>query len=583
MLFADVAGYFSRLEATSSRNKMVEILAELFGAAGAGELDRLIYLTQGRVGPAFEKVEFGVGEALAAEAIARAAQAPRAEVKAAFAELGDYGLVAERLLPAEAPSLPVVEVFDRLRAVAGEAGQGSQTRKVDLLAELLGQVSAAEARHLMRIPLGQARLGVGDPTMLDALSFATAGDKSLRKTLERAYNLCSDLGQVARALRSGGVPAVEAIGVQVGNPVRSALAERANSAEEIVRRLGQCAVEPKLDGFRAQVHRDGDTVRVFSRNLEDFSEMFPEIAEAARTRLTSETAIFEGEAIAYDAGTGEYLPFQVTVQRRRKHGIEAMQQQVPLRLSAFDLLYVGGEDITGEPWHERRRRLEALIRPDETLTVNDRIVTDDSAELDAYFNDTVSRGLEGILAKRLDAPYQAGARNFNWIKLKRAYQGHLQDTVDCVVVGYWYGRGARAQFGIGSLLTAVYDRDADTFRTVARLGSGLSEVGWLEMRQRLDALAIPHRPARLESLVEPDVWTEPKWVVEIQADEITRSPVHTAGRTETELGFALRFPRLRSIRDADRDPESATTVTEIAEMYAAQTSRATRTQPEDEG
>lgn len=575
MLFAEVACYFARLDATSSRNTMVEILAEMFRAAADDEIDKLIYLTQGRVAPAFEKVEFGIGEALAAEAVACAAGTAREAVREAFGRLGDYGLVAAGLLAAEAPSLPVVEVFERLRELTRIEGEGAQARKIDLLAGLLGAMSSAEARTVMRIVLGKLRLGVGDPTMMDALSFATTGDKSLRKTLERAYNLCSDLGRVALALRGGGVPAVEAIGVVVGNPVRPALAERSSGVEEILRRLGRCAVEPKLDGFRAQVHRDGETVRVFSRNLEDFSEMFPEIVAAARA-LGCRSAIFEGEAIAYDTATGEFLPFQVTVQRRRKYAIEKMQQKVPLRLAAFDLLYLDGEDVTGQPWTERRRRLEALIAAGDTLSVNEALITGDAAEFDAFFNDVVSRGLEGIVAKRLDAPYQAGSRNFNWIKLKRGYQAQLQDTVDCVVVGYWYGRGQRAQFGIGSLLTAVYDPERDLFCTVTRLATGLSDAGWVEMRARLDQIAIPHRPARVESLIEPDVWVEPVWVVEIQADEITRSPVHTAGRTETELGYALRFPRLKSVRDADRTPESATTVEEIKRLYSLQARRTTR-------
>lgn len=577
MKFSRLAEYFSQLEATSSRNRMVEVLAEMFRDAQGEEIDKLVYLCQGRLVPFYEPLEFGVGEGLAAEALAKYADVSKTEVKERYSRLGDYGLVALELPPRASAGLDVVAVYDELWQIATASGAGSIARKTDLLADLLSKMGGEEAKHLLRIVLGRLRLGIGDPTVMDGLSFAKVGDKSLRKFLERAYNMCSDLGYVAKVfwpLEGEDVAAgLDGISVVVGKPVRPAAAERASSAAAIIQRLKRAAVEPKYDGFRCQVHRNSDAVRIFSRNLEDFSDKFPEIVEAVASQVTAAQAIFEGEAIAYNPQTGDFYPFQITVQRKRKYGISEMQERIPLKLVAFDLLFVDGEDYTVKPYWERRRRLQEVICPGEVLSVTEVLETSDPTELEAFFADKVQRGLEGIVAKRLDAAYQAGARNFNWIKLKRSYQGQLQDTIDCVVVGYWWGRGQRTQFGIGSLLTAVYDEEADRFYTIARLGTGLTELEWVQIREALDKLKVEEKPARVEALVVPDVWVEPRYVITVQADEITRSPIHTAGRQGNELGFALRFPRMVDFIREDKSPEQATTVHEIFEMFEAQGKR----------
>jgi DNA ligase-1 len=569
--------YLAGLEATSKRNEMVSTLADLFKQADGEEIDKIIYLCQERLVPAFEPLEFGIGEALAGAALAKAtagdglfAAHSQAEVKRLYREMGDYGSVAERLLPAEGAGLTVAEVYNHLYAVATASGEGAVAQKTDLLGGLLRQLSAREARYTLRIPLGKLRLGIGDPTIMDGLSFARSGDKTLRPAIEHAYNVCSDLGYVAKVFWAGGMAALEHLAVQVGKPVRMALAERARSAKEIVDRLGVCSIEGKYDGFRCQVHYDGQKVRIFSRNLEETTSMFPDLADGVRQQVQARSIIFEGEALAYDPQTDDFLPFQVTVQRKRKHDIGAMQVKLPLRLVAFDLLYLNGEDRTAEPLTTRRDLLRSVISPGEKLQLSESIVTGDAATLDRFFLEEITHGLEGVMAKRLDAPYQAGARNFNWIKLKRSYQGELSDTMDCVVIGYFRGRGARAAFGIGALLTAVYDNENDRFLTVAKIGTGLSDEEWVGMRELLDGISTPTKPARVEAIIEADVWAEPRYVVELQADEITRSPLHTCGRGSGEVGYALRFPRVKGFIRDDRRAEDATTEREILEMYRMQ-------------
>jgi DNA ligase-1 len=570
MKFSQLADYFEKLEATAKRNEMVALLAELFKSLSPEEINKVSYLCQERLVPNYEKIEFGMSEKLIARSLSKALGKDENEIWSLYKEMGDLGLLAQEYIKTKGDVLEILEVYNRLLDIATTAGKGSVEKKTDELAKLFSLASGKEAKYISRIVLGRLRLGIGDPTVLDAFSYAYCGDKSLRPVIERAYNLCSDLGLVGYTLFSKGLDAIKDFKVQVGKPIRMALAERLPTAEDIIAKIGRCSVEPKFDGFRCQIHKDGKDIKIFSRNLEDNTEMFPDLVDGARKQINSEKAIIEGEALAFNEEAQEFYPFQVTVQRKRKYQIETMMIDLPLKLFAFDLLYLDGEDYTSRPYIERKEKLGKLILPGNVIMVADYIITDDPKELDAFFENAIGSGLEGIVAKRLDAPYQAGARNFNWIKLKRSYKGELTDTVDLVILGYYVGRGARAKFGIGSLLAGVYDSETDTFKTIAKIGSGLTEDEWVKMKNILDEIKVDKKPSRVISVLEPDVWVEPRYVVEVRADEITRSPVHTAGKDEGELGYALRFPRVERFIRVDRVPEDATTVKEIQEMYDMQ-------------
>jgi DNA ligase-1 len=440
--------------------------------------------------------------------------------------------------------------------------------KIKLLTQLLNNSTPLEAKFLARIPLGMLRLGIGDPTILDAFSVKMGGDKKLREPLERAYNLCSDLGLVAEVLWKGGMKGIEKFKIKAGNPIRSALAERLPSAEEIIEKLGKCAVEAKYDGFRIQVHRSGKNVQLFSRRQENTTHMFPEIVKAV-SQLPQKELIMEGEALSYNEETAEYYPFQMTIQRKRKHDVGEMAKEYPLKLFIFDVLYADGKDYTEEPFEKRRKLVEKIVKPGKVLMHSEMIVTDKADRLDEFFHDCVSRGLEGIIAKDLHAPYVAGARKFAWIKLKRSYKGELSDTIDVTIVGYYRGTGIRAKFGFGGFLGAVYDEKEDMFKTITKCGSGFSEEQMVKLRELLEKIKVKSKPARVDSLLEPHVWTEPKYVVSIMADEITESPMHTAGR-KRDTGYALRFPRMVNWIREDKKPEDATTVEEIVKMYKQQ-------------
>ncbi len=573
MQFRELANGFARLEAAGGRLEAVRILTELFARTTPVELERVVYLLQGQLRPVYEGVEFGMAERLLVRALGRAYQSSEESVARQLARRGDLGLVAEALT--EAPRrtrLTVGEVYRRLSDVAGAGGAGAVERRIKLLAELLRRCAPIEARYLVRIVQGRLRLGIGDATVIEAAAAGALGDRRHKGLIEKAYNVRSDLGGVVRLAYARGARGLAGITPRVGVPIRPALAQRLPSAQAIVTRLGRVQVEPKYDGFRLQLHRNGARVWAFSRSLENVSEMFPELTAALRRQLRVRTAILEGEAVVHDPATGRFLPFQVTMTRKRKHRVAEVAKRHPLRFFAFDLLYAAGRNYLPRPQAERSRRLAELLRttPRGALCVTESRTTESGAELQSYFERMIRHGLEGVVAKRPDAPYRAGARGYDWVKLKRSYQSKLRDTLDVVLVGYLVGRGKRAALGVGSFLAAVYDPRRDRFRTVAKIGSGTSEAEWKALRARLDRQAVPSRPRRVDSAITPDVWVEPKIVVEVLADGITRSPLHTCGRSGAEPGYALRFPRMLDGVRTDKAPEDATTEREVLQMYRMQ-------------
>ncbi|TME13292.1 MAG: ATP-dependent DNA ligase [Chloroflexi bacterium] len=570
MKFSELAAQLDQMEATRSRNELVRILSDVYRACSADELGPVTYLTQGRLAPFFEPVEIGLGERLLMTAIAAAYGVPKEEVIRLNRQTGDLGVTAMRLAPAspgESPS--IVDVHRRLSQIAAAGGAGSQLQKLDIFTALLGDLDATSAKHLVRITLGKMRLGIGDPTVLEALSLATKGDRSLRPLLEAAYNRTSDLGLIARTLREAGETGLDALKVRAGQPLRPQLAERLPNPEAVIKKLGTVGVQPKYDGLRVQIHKDAGEVSIFSRNLESMTEMFPELVAAA-SGLAVESVILDGEAIAYNPASEEYVPFQETSARRRKEGIKEFATRAPMRAFIFDAMFRDGSDLTPLPYERRFEIVQEMLNDSDTLLTAPLMRTDSADVLTRELLEYISRGLEGVVAKRLDSPYQAGARNFNWVKLKRNTSGQLNDTIDVVLLGYYGGKGKRAEFGAGALLAGVYDSEKDEFVTISKLGTGLSDQGWRGIHQRLTSLEVAEKPARVKSLLIPDAWLEPAIVVEVLADEITPSPRHTAGMTGDRPGFALRFPRIVSLRTEDKKPEDATSVREIREMFELQ-------------
>jgi DNA ligase-1 len=573
-----MAEAYRDLEQVSSRLALTERLAALLARTPDGLLPAVCYLCQGLIAPEFAGVDLGLAEKLAVRVVATTAGVDAGQVAVLVRETGDLGQAAERLLiPGRsgwAASLEVTDVVGTLREIAAAGGAGSQGRKLELLAGLLAQATPLEARYLLRLVTRNLRLGIGTPTILDALAQVHAGGKAARPVLERGYNICCDLGKVAGTLVNGGLAAVEQLRVQPGNPVRVMLAQRLAEADQILARLGgRCAAEYKYDGVRIQAHRTADgTIELFTRRLEQISAQFPDVVELLRAGLRPAEAILEGEVVAYDAAAGELRPFGEVMLRRRKHGIEQAIRDVPVGLFCFELLYADGEDLTMLPYPRRRAALEAAVALSPRLRLTTAAKITGPAMLDAMFAQAVTDGCEGLVCKSTgpDSAYQAGARGWQWIKLKRDYRTELSDTVDLVVIGAFAGRGRRA--GVyGAVLLAAYDADADVFRAVTKCGAGFSDADLAALPARLAPLQSPRKPARADARQEPDVWFEPGLVLEVLSAELTLSPNYTAawGQIRDDAGLAMRFPRFTGRWRDDKTPEDATTTSELTELFRA--------------
>jgi len=589
--YSVLADAYEKLEATTKRLEMHDILVDLFKQTPKDVVDKVVYLTQGKLHPDWMGMpEIGVAERMAVRALAMATGSTEGQVESKFKELGDMGLVAEELMKNKrimklfSQPLTVERVYKTLDQIAMESGPGSVDRKIRRLVGLLGDASPKEAKYLMRTVLGSLRIGVGDMTVLDALAEAYTGSKENRPLLERAYNLTSDLGYVARVVAEKGLEGISGIKPVLGKPIRMMLAQRLSSAQEIVEKLnGMCAAEYKLDGERMQIHKKGDEVWIFSRRLENITHMYPEVVEMARNQIKVEEAIVEGEGVAYDPNTGELRPFQELMRRRRKYKIEEMMKEIPVSVFLFDCLYVDGKDLTVEPYPVRREWLSKVVEETDTFKLTPQLVTDDPAALESFFDKAVSEGCEGLVVKSTsqESIYRAGARSWLWVKLKRSYQSKMIEPVDLVVVGAFMGRGRRAGT-YGALLVAAYDHEADVFRTVCKVGSGFTDEELKALPEKLKPYRIPHRHARVDSILEADVWFEPKVVIEVIGDEITLSPVHTCalGAIREGSGLAIRFPRFTGRWRLDKGPEDATTVKEILDMYRAQLRRIEEAAPQ---
>ena len=588
MFFKQFASVLSEMESISSRLAITEKLAGLFSELSVEEIAVVPYLLQGRVAPAFSGIEFGMAEKSVVKAVSLALQIDHKDFIREVLRVGDVGQAIEKargeFTSFEQEDLTLLHVYGELKRITEATGNGSQEIKAKILALLFAKLDPLSCRYLSRIPVGQLRLGASDVTILDALSWMLTGNKSLRVQMEKAYQVRPDLGYICAQIKSHGIKGIEKVKPEVFSPILMMKAERLSSGAEIIEKIGPCIIEPKYDGLRLQIHiqkfqvpplHAGQanskfqtkqltipySVKIYTRGLEVVTHMYPDIVQSVQKDIKCESCIIEGEALGYDSENEKFLPFQETMQRKRKHDIADAAIRIPIRLMSFDLLYLDGESYLSKPLSERKQRLESVISSkSSTIKLSPMIEIGDPQEIEKYFDTYIADGLEGIMAKKPDSIYKPGAREFSWVKLKRSYSSKVNDTIDCVVMGYDAGKGKRAAFGIGAVLVGVYDQKQEKFVTIAKIGTGMTDEEWRTLKVQSTKYKVQSTPEEYEVVKEMgcDVWVEPHIVLEIRSDEITQSKLHTSG-------WSLRFPRLERFR-TDKKPEDATTKEEIEKM-----------------
>lgn len=588
MIISEFSAYLSKLEAESSRLQKTEILAGLLAQLDQQELTPALYLLQGRLVPEYDSLEFQLSEKMVLRALAEwqttrsqsqtktdlfgagAAEEQVTQLHQLYKKLGDVGDVAATLIDRTSSHLSLTEYYDWLVKVARVEGVGSQAEKITQLVELFDQLDTLSCKYSCRLIIGKLRLGFSTMTLLDALSWSIYGNKSVSKQLELLWQKRADIGKLAQDFytltKQDQVLSPDKVTVELGVPIVPALCQRLNSAQEIIDKLGSVYAEPKFDGMRLQVHIDQSTstphIKAYTRNLQEVSTMFPELATVAKG-VTAQQIILDGEIIGFDPITDSLVAFQESSTRRRKHGVTVKADQLPMRFFVFDVLFMDGEELLRTPLSERKIILQKVLKKNSNLAVADYINTTDAATLAAFHTEQLAAGFEGAVIKKNDSFYHSGRKGWHWVKIKEpeGTTGKLTDTVDAVVMGYYRGKGKRAEFELGSLLLGL--PDGEVIKTISKLGSGLSEHNSAQLMSLFAQLKQEEMPTNYQVATElhPDVWLYPQLVVEVAADELTTSKLHSVGK-------ALRFPRLLSIR-GDKSVEQATKVEELAEIEVA--------------
>lgn len=578
MDFAILADAFNKMESTRKRLELTQYLVELFEKTPQEVIARIVYLLQGKLRPDFEGIELGVAEKLAMRAISKSSGIPIKKIEDEYRKGGDLGHAASVILEQKTQTTFLVEditverVYETLFKIAKLEGARSQDMKIKYISSLLNDANPLEASFILKILLGTLRLGVAENTVMDALAIAFSGNKENRKILEHAYNVSSDLGKVAETISEKGLEGVEKFQVTLFNPVRPMLADRVKSQEESVERLGNnFAAEYKLDGERVQLHVEGDKVVLYSRSLENISSYYPDIIEKIPKSIQADNAILEAEAVAVNENTGEFLPFQELMHRRRKYKIEKAVTQYPITVNFFDILFCNDKSCLDLSYKERREKLEKIVKEDEYAKHISMTIVKNENDVEEFLENSINAGSEGLLLKMLDKPYQAGSRGSYWLKLKREYQNELGDSLDLVVIGGFFGKGRRTG-SYGTLLLATYDEDADMFTSICKVGTGFSDEDLDQLYQILQPKVTIKKNPKIESEMEADVWFEPELVIEVVASEITLSPIHKAARdiVRKDAGLALRFPKFTGKIRTEKMAEDASTNEEVVSLYKGQ-------------
>lgn len=582
MKFERFCEFLDQLDNTTKRLEMTRILSDLLSEISVTDSKIGTYLALGILRAPFEDLKFNFADKQMIKTLSIWSGESSEEINKKYSELGDLGSVAEYLyknIEAQKHSktkIELKELYEDLTDIALIEGTGSQEKKSQKIISLAGKLNShLEIKFTVRIILGNLRLGFTELTVIDALC-SILGNKSFKTQIESTYNKFPDIGEITERIKNDGIEGIEKIKMKPGVPIEPQKAQRLATAKEIIEKMNHVWCEYKFDGTRVQLHFDKSQktssenlfeketkflVKTYTRNLEESTHQYPDLIEGAFSQIDADSVILDGEAIGFNKETGEFLPFQETIQRKRKHNVSEFSKQIPLKYLVFDILYLNGKEVVKLPLIERRNLLNTVIKKGHVIEIDSHLETSSEEEVSKFFKEAKEKGLEGIMVKKPDSTYEAGARAFSWIKFKREEDSEVLDTIDAVVMGYFFGKGVRSDFGIGGFLVGVFNPETETYQTISKIGSGLSDEEWVKIKEDCDNLKVSISPKEYEVAKElsPDVWVKPKLVVTVRADEVSISPNHTSK-------IALRFPRLISFR-YDKSPTDTTSISEIKDIY----------------
>ncbi|AJA93190.1 MAG: DNA ligase B [Candidatus Nitrosopelagicus brevis] len=578
MKFSIISDAFQQMEATTKRLELTDILVKLIQEIPEDVIAKAIYLIQGKLRPNFEGVELGIAEKLVMRAMSKSSGIPLKKIEDDYNKGGDLGQTAENILQQKIQTtfasevITLEKVYDTLFKISKLEGKGSQEMKMKYVSSMLNDATPQESKFILKILLGTLRLGIAENTVMDALAIAFTGKKENREIIENAYNVSSDLGKVAEVISTRGVEEIEKFQIKLFSPIRPMLADRIKSGEETVEKFQEkFAAEYKLDGERAQIHKQKDKIEIFSRSLEIITSYYPDIVEKISKLIISEDVILEAEVVAMNSNSGDFLPFQELMHRRRKYEIEEAVTKYPITVNFFDVLFSEGKNCMDMRYEERRELLEKIIKQDDFARLIPMSIIESKEQVLEVLENSINSGCEGLMLKHLDSTYRAGIRGSNWLKLKREYQNELGDSLDLVVVGAFFGKGRRTG-KYGTLLLSTYNDEEDVFPSICKVGTGFTDESLDQLYQILSPKVTLKKNPRIVSEMEADVWFEPELVIEIVASEITQSPIHKTAldKIKEGTGLALRFPKFTGKIRTEKNSEDASTDEEVIALYKVQ-------------
>ncbi|MBW2989374.1 ATP-dependent DNA ligase [Candidatus Woesearchaeota archaeon] len=582
MEYSKLAGIYEQMEKTTKRLEKTHILSEFLKKTSLDDLPIIALLVQGKLFPNWDENKIGVASRLILKAINTATGISSSKVELEWKKTGDLGIVAENLVKRKkqstlfSSSLSVKKVFENLRKLAGLEGIGAVDKKIKLIAELLTSAKPIEAKYITRTVLEELRVGVGEGSLRDAIVWAFFGEDIGLKYLsenkidiksreeynkyvsavQEAYDQTNDFSTVAACAKKKGLKGLKESGIEVFRPLKVMLALKVKDVEEGFKRCGKPAdVEYKLDGFRIQAHKKGGKVKLFTRRLEDVTAQFPDVERYVKKNIRGESFIIDSETAGFDPKTGKYLPFQKISQRiKRKYNIIETAKMFPVEVNVFDILYYNGKSMINEGFKERRKLIEKIVTGKKReIVVVKNMITSDEEELERFYKESLSKGNEGIMIKKLDAPYKPGARVGFMVKMKG-----VMDGLDVVITGAEWGEGKRARW-LSSFTIACIDDDGN-FLGIGKVGTGIKEKGeegvsFNELTELLKPLIISEKGKTVR--------LKPKIVIEVSYEEIQKSPTYSSG-------YALRFPRFSRLRNMDKKAEDVVRLDELEDAYYGQ-------------
>ena len=578
MKFSVLSDSLEKMESTTKRIELTDILVELLKNTHASIISKVIYLIQGKIRPNFEGVELGIAEKLVIRAISKSSGITTKKIEDDYNDGGDLGKTGANILRQKtqttftAETITLERVYDTLLKISKLEGKGSQDMKMKYISSLLNDATPIESKFILKILLGTLRLGIAENTTMDALAIAFTNEKNNRELVENAYNVSSDLGKVSEVLATEGINGILKFTTSLFSPIRPMLADRVKSEDDAFKKIkNDFAAEYKLDGERAQIHKKNNEIVLFSRSLENITRYYPDVVEKISKCINANDGIFEAEIVAVNENTGNFLPFQELMHRRRKYKLEQAVSDYPITVNFFDVLYYNQTDYLEKPYMERRKTLENIIKENNFAKLVPMSIVSNEGDVTESLENSINSGCEGLMLKVIDSPYRAGTRGNNWLKLKREYQNELGDSLDLVVVGAFFGRGRRTG-KYGTLLLSSYNSESDTFPTICKVGTGFTDENLDQLFQILSSKVTLKKNPRVESTMEADIWFEPELVLEIVASEISLSPIHKTGlnMVRKDIGFALRFPKFTGKIRSEKSAEDASVDEEVLALYKNQ-------------